>query len=1044
MLKTSVEYINIFKKNIIYTIALLLFFISANLIAANITDDSIKIIPQTTNSRNRNARIAFSPDSKTMAVAGTRLTIWNAEGYFIVKHAPEVLNETYFISFIDNGKKLVAAHKMRGKISVYDLLDGKIVKELRLNQPSVSSLNISSDGKKLMLGTSSGNLEIFELDSGSLVKKIETDQEAVEQAIFVQGDRKIIYIGGKSKDTIKLCDTNGTLLKKYTYEPGKPITAFAFAQDRKHVALGYGPKIQVLDAELNVTKTAKVKGEDSRTEPDIVRLALSPDGGLLAVLGKPWVTVFDMENFSKISNYKLASHGGIMVKGLIRRVEADIYHDLIDEWSGIFFSPDSKTLVVTTSSSEPRLLDPYSGTLIETLGRTMDRPTTASVIPESGVILSAPPAKLWELNNDVRSIGDENKYAALTKSGISGRYVFTNINGKINVTNHEGVVFKQFPSQFNSRDILGISLEGGLAAFGWPGTIRIIDFKGNIKKDIKITGFASAFSFNSSGDTLAFADYRNMIQLWKLPEFKLIKETTGDKERIKGLDFSRDGRFLLSVGENGIITLRNLANMQQVNLISRGDDWVMYTPDGYFDGSSHGGELLAVADGLNGYGIEQFAAVRNRPDLILERMEIGTLEENKYFQELYLKRLKKMGLTEAVLSTELHAPTAKILKTYRSGKVVNINFQLSDSKYALKRYNIYINEVPVLGAFGKEISGKLYNGNEEIELANGRSKIELSVFNEAGSESLRATTYANNEEIEKGELYYLAFGVSEYKKPELNLKYADKDAKDLGSVMQEMLHGYSYVNVKTLLNSAATAENIINSKDFLKDSKVNDTVVLFAAGHGGRDRGQDSKYYFLPYEADPENLSATAVDFETIENLLNDIKPRTKLFLLDTCESGELDEETFDRYYAAAEKNSLNPRTYRKPSPGVVENLQAGPRSRHNKGRFIHNNLLRRSGAVVFSSSRGEELSYESSSMENGFFSYEIKNALRNREADTNSDNRINAAELLHYVAKAVAEKTGGLQHPTIDRDNRVINLSLPRATNISEYGYKEYNNGPY
>ena len=56
-----------------------------------------------------------------------------------------------------------------------------------------------------------------------------------------------------------------------------------------------------------------------------------------------------------------------------------------------------------------------------------------------------------------------------------------------------------------------------------------------------------------------------------------------------------------------------------------------------------------------------------------------------------------------------------------------------------------------------------------------------------------------------------------------------------------------------------------------------------------------------------------------------------------------------------------------------------------------------------------------------GVFTEEILNALRSPRADTNSDGRVSTNELRDYVIKAVPELTGGMQHPTVDRDNIVV-----------------------
>ncbi|OGR46931.1 MAG: hypothetical protein A2021_03725 [Elusimicrobia bacterium GWF2_52_66] len=587
---------------------------------------------------------------------------------------------------------------------------------------------------------------------------------------------------------------------------------------------------------------------------------------------------------------------------------------------------------------------------------------------------------------------------------------------------------KRWFVQYQNSKYLTYSPGRNMLATITDDTVKIISFNGKLQSQFKIKGLPDQpiVKLSDAGNLLAVTLDSGKIQMWDPITSKIKKTLSGHAGHVNSLSFSRDGRFLASTGDDGAIRLWNLANDQSIAMISSGADWLVYTPDGYFDASPHGGELAAMVKGLEAYGIEQFAARNNRPDLILERMGIGSSEQISHYYSQYQKRLKKLGLTEADLSGELHVPEAKINSMVRDGKFLALSFTVADSKFPLKSYNIFVNNVPVIPAYGNIISGNVFNGSEKIELAPGKNKIEVSALNSAGAESYRASTYADYDGKEKGDLYYLGLGISKYKNPELHLAYADKDAKDLENSILKMGQNYNAVHTKTFINADVTVENIKKAKEFLKNAKVDDTVILFAAGHGGYDKGKDPKYYYLLYDADPENFPATSVDFETIEDLLNDIKPRKKLFLLDTCESGELDEETYGQYYAIADARGFKPRTSRKPLKTRGEAGFPGRSYLYEKDRFIYNNLARRSGAIVFSSSRGGEVSYESPSIENGYFTEEILNALTDKTADTNGDKSISSDELKEFVAAAVARETGELQHPTVDRDNIYQKIELP------------------
>ena len=232
--------------------------------------------------------------------------------------------------------------------------------------------------------------------------------------------------------------------------------------------------------------------------------------------------------------------------------------------------------------------------------------------------------------------------------------------------------------------------------------------------------------------------------------------------------------------------------------------------------------------------------------------------------------------------------------------------------------------------------------------------------------------------------------------------------------------------------------------NFLPFADRSGSVVLFIAGHGIYDFGSEAVYYYLTYDVDIKNLSKTAANFELIENLLQGVAPRKKLFLIDTCESGEMDDQLQQEYFTMAGNRGIRPRTSRsikeelnrlKNADNAMDrglklaekNKNRGVRRYlYEKDRYIYNDLLRRSGAIIFSSSKGGEFSYESSKIKNGFFTESIINALTSKTADKNNDKIVSTEELRDYVIKDVSRRTWEKQHPTVDRDNIYQKFGFP------------------
>ncbi|MBU3917544.1 caspase family protein, partial [bacterium] len=381
--------------------------------------------------------------------------------------------------------------------------------------------------------------------------------------------------------------------------------------------------------------------------------------------------------------------------------------------------------------------------------------------------------------------------------------------------------------------------------------------------------------------------------------------------------------------------------------------------------------------------------------------------------------------------------------------------------------NIFVNDVPIFGAYGKPISGHQVALNEQVELTSGKNKIEISCLNEKGAESYRALTNANYDQMVEKDLYFIGFGVSKYKNSELNLKFAHKDAKDIATTLSKIKKQFHKVRVKTFLDDQVTLDAIKNAKSFLADAKVDDTFILFIAGHGVHDTDKEATYYYLTHEADVENLSQTAANFDLVEDLLQGIAPRNKLFLMDTCESGEVEDTIQEQYFSMANTRGIKARTTRaiklslkkKESKSVETSVCANEQGQRGikltgksqsaeapkadqtacatprkwdrsfliqKDRYVYNDLIRRSGTIVFSSSKGGEFSYESEKIENGYFTEEIIKALTGKQADTDNDGMVNTDELRKFVSTEVPKYTQNQQHPTVDRDNIFLKFALP------------------
>jgi uncharacterized caspase-like protein len=238
----------------------------------------------------------------------------------------------------------------------------------------------------------------------------------------------------------------------------------------------------------------------------------------------------------------------------------------------------------------------------------------------------------------------------------------------------------------------------------------------------------------------------------------------------------------------------------------------------------------------------------------------------------------------------------------------------------------------------------------------------------------------------------LAVGVSQYQKPDMRLGLAAKDALDFaGAWTDQKGRLYSGVEVRVLTDAQATKANILDGMQWLeKQVKSTDVAILFFAGHGIDDN--EGVFYFLPVEADLENLRGTGLNQTDIVATVSAIAGKVLAFM-DACHSGNLMGKTKRR-------GLLYINT-------VINDLAAAE-----------------NGAVVFSSSTGRQYSMENPDWGNGAFTKGAVEGIRGK-ADYTSTGRITVNMLDLYVSERVKELTKGQQTPATVKPPNVPDFTV-------------------
>lgn len=235
-------------------------------------------------------------------------------------------------------------------------------------------------------------------------------------------------------------------------------------------------------------------------------------------------------------------------------------------------------------------------------------------------------------------------------------------------------------------------------------------------------------------------------------------------------------------------------------------------------------------------------------------------------------------------------------------------------------------------------------------------------------------------------LYVMAVGVGNYQNPQVpTLEKPISDADSLTAVFKN-----SNVEVLTIKNEEATGDNIRSKmREFFSKAGKSDNVLFFFSGHG------------IPSGFCAYDFGMTVggcLLYSDIKKIFQSIQAYGRMIIADACYSGEL-----------RTKQNLNTNTQTKikeEKPSVLIDTTATVTTNKNSTK-------KQQQVMLFLSSRNNEVSYESSSMPNGYFTYYLCKALKG-EADKNKNGAITAMELCDYVSLNVKESSFDRQHPVM------------------------------
>jgi WD40 repeat protein len=484
----------------------------------------------------------------------------------------------------------------------------------------------------------------------------------------------------------------------------------------------------------------------------------------------------------------------------------------------------------------------------------------------------------------------------------------------------------------------------------------------------------------------------------------------GTEATVSSVNVARSGKVVVSAEQDGTFRWRRLSDGEELLavFISRdGRRWVAWTPQGYYDASAGGDDLIGwhVNNGPDHapdfFSVGQFRERFYRPDVIQHVLDADSLDVDKALAKADETRGHK---TEKVAIAQVQPPVIDILDPkggLRTGDThVTLTYRVRSPAAPVTEIKALVDDKPLQLDKDQQPASKA--GADlvrtlAIDVPRANATVSLVALNQFGpsqAATVKIEWVGPAEEV-RPDLYVLAVGVRQYKNPAKPLRFPDKDAADLVAEMRlQENRFYSHVTSHLLINEQATVDAIKREFVWLRRQMTSrDVAVIFLSGHG--DKESASSYDFLPYDADKDNPELTYFHGHDVKYLLGEMAG-LKLLFVDSCFSGNVfNEEGTKGDEEVANQDDL---ANQLSTPG--------------------------SGTVVFTSSQGKELSREDEKWGHGAFSLALLEGLQGKADHPD----IHISQLDAYVEGRVKELTNNHQRPTMVRPPGMTNVPIARA----------------